>query len=117
MGAKSKGAVLTKWLRHFCDVWHLNALITHSDKDSTEINSLANVWPGAKHQLCFWHVLRAVKKRLAGLHHQPAYYDVTCAGKEFMFIDPLFVPIAQCINLSEADVRPLIDINHCIAYL
>ena len=35
---------------------------TLSDKDQTEINVLNRVWPTSKHQLCLWHVLRAVRR-------------------------------------------------------
>ena len=35
---------------------------TMSDKDQSEINALTQVWPGAKHQLCLWHILRALKR-------------------------------------------------------
>ena len=34
---------------------------TLSDKDQSEINALKHVWPQAKHQLCLWHILRALK--------------------------------------------------------
>jgi MULE transposase domain len=34
------------------------------DKDSAEISSARDVWPAAKLQLCWWHIIRAVDKRL-----------------------------------------------------
>jgi hypothetical protein len=34
-------------------------LITLTDKDWAEINACLAEYPDAKHQLCFWHVLRA----------------------------------------------------------
>jgi len=36
-----------------------------SDKDQSEIDTLRQVWPEAKHQLCLWHILRALKRRLS----------------------------------------------------
>ena len=36
-----------------------------TDKDWSEINAMGAVWPWAKHQLCFWHALRALQQRLA----------------------------------------------------
>ena len=51
--------------------------------------------PAAKHQLCFWHALRAIKKRLAKLRRAPAHYDVEAAHAEFHWIDKSFVPIKQ----------------------
>jgi hypothetical protein len=32
-----------------------------TDKDQSEINAVNHIWPNAKHQLCFWHALWAVK--------------------------------------------------------
>src|SRR5260370_11549370 len=75
------------WLQYFQDTWKLNIRVTHSDKDFSELNALAKVFPNAKSQLCFWHVLRAVKKRLAVLCRQTGYYNVTKATNEFPFID------------------------------
>ena len=57
----SKESVLATWLRHFHDDWNINAKVMHSDKDQSEINAFASVFPNAKHQLCYWHVLRAIK--------------------------------------------------------
>ena len=34
---------------------------TLSNKDQLEINALKHIWPQAKHQLCLWHILRALK--------------------------------------------------------
>ena len=79
--------------------------VTHSDKDHCEINALAHVFPQAKHQLCYWHVLRAVRKRLSILHRQPAHYDVKAAIKCFPFISPTFLPIAQRCDLPSTLVR------------
>lgn len=38
---------------------------TLSDKDKSDINALRTVWPNAKHHLCIWDVLRAIRHRLA----------------------------------------------------
>ena len=35
-----------------------------TDKDVSEINAVKHVWPEAKHQLCYWHALRAVRTKL-----------------------------------------------------
>ncbi|PPQ78411.1 hypothetical protein CVT26_007765 [Gymnopilus dilepis] len=61
----------------------------------SEINAFLAKFPEAKHQLCFWHCLRAVKTRLSILRRRPRYYDVLEAKKEFDFIDLDFVPQAQ----------------------
>jgi len=91
----SKELILSAWLRHFRYEWKINARVTHSDKDRSEINALTSVFPGAKHQLCYWHVLRAIKKRLSVLRRQPAFYNATQAVSKFPFISHIFLPIAQ----------------------
>ncbi|KAK0558517.1 hypothetical protein OC844_005089 [Tilletia horrida] len=35
------------------------------DKDSAEIAAIGQVWPGAKIQLCYWHVRRALRQRFS----------------------------------------------------
>ena len=104
----SKEAILAAWLRHFRNDWNINAKVTHSDKDRSEINALAQAFgPNAKHQLCYWHVLRAIKKQLSILCCQPACYDVKAAIESFPFISPTFLPIAQQCELPEAMVSNL----------
>lgn len=73
---------------------------TFSDKDQSEINALSQVWPTAKHQLCFWHVLRALRRRLANNREPPAFYHSVDAKKKFQFIDSAFLPAGQ---MSEID--------------
>ena len=68
---------------------------TLSDKDQSEINALNRVWPTAKHQLCLWHMLRAIKRRLANNREPPAFYRPADAKQTFAFIDPAFVPLRQ----------------------
>ena len=67
---------------------------TLSDKDQSEINALKEVWPNAKHQLCFWHVLRALKRRLAQ-NECPGSYNALEAHQAFPDIDPEFIPLGQ----------------------
>ena len=80
----------------------VNPKFTLSDKDWSEINAMQSVWPSAKHQLCFWHALRAVKQRLAKNRDTPGPYDAERAHQEFSFIDTNFVPAAQCEDPSNA---------------
>jgi hypothetical protein len=67
---------------------------TLSDKDQAEINALREVWPRAKHQLCLWHVLRALKRRLSQ-NLNPGFYDALEANSKFQEINPAFVPLGQ----------------------
>ncbi|OSC99965.1 hypothetical protein PYCCODRAFT_1342865, partial [Trametes coccinea BRFM310] len=73
----------------------VNPEFTLSDKDWSEINAMQATWTTAKHQLCFWHALRAVKQRLSKNKATPAPYDPEEAHHNFSFIDPQFVPLAQ----------------------
>lgn len=85
-------------LRRFCDQLKrrgVNPEFTLSDKDWSEINAMRAVWPDAKHQLCFWHALRAIKKRLCNSSERPGDYDWLEAQKEFAFVSSIFVPLAK----------------------
>ena len=68
---------------------------TLSDKDWSEIEAMMETWPEAKHQLCFWHALRALKQRLSKRTETPAHYDPTEVQREFSFVTSIFVPLAQ----------------------
>ena len=61
----------------------------------SEINAFLAKFPNAKHQLCFWHCLRAIKTRLSILRRRPKFYDVLEAKKEFSFVDISFIPQRQ----------------------
>lgn len=84
---------------------------TLTDKDWSEINAMRAVWPNAKHQLCLWHSLRALKKRLAKNKDPPAFYDVDSARQEFPYMKSTFVPRAQQTN-PELPVRKLYIYNY-----
>ncbi|KAF5366172.1 hypothetical protein D9758_005759 [Tetrapyrgos nigripes] len=89
------------FLEHFKTKYALDPLFTLSDKDLSEINAFLKAFPSSKHQLCFWHCLRAVKQRLSILRRPPKFYDVTKTRNEFGDeIDKNFVPVGQ---VNEAD--------------
>lgn len=90
----TKEAVLVGWMEALKSRG-INPEFTLSDKDQTEINALNRVWPTAKHQLCLWHMLRALKRRLANNREPPAVYRPADAKQMFAFIDPTFVPLGQ----------------------
>lgn len=57
----SKEEVISRWL----DSLKKNGIhpeFVLTDKDQSEINAIKRIWPNAKHQLCFWHALHAVKQ-------------------------------------------------------
>ena len=86
---------LTKFISHIQEKWRINTVVGLSDKNMSEINSCRVTISTRKHQLCFWHGVTAVKKRLSTLRRMPAFYDVEKACAEFSWIDKSFVPIAQ----------------------
>jgi MULE transposase domain len=92
-GAKER--YIGQFLDYLKKNWDLRACFTLTDKDWSEIKAFLAKFPEAKHQLCFWHCLRAIKKRLSILRRAPAFYDVKEAKKEFAWIDELFVPVQQ----------------------
>lgn len=92
-GAKLR--LIQQFLVNIRDVQRISPHFTGSDKDRTEISAFRTVFPAAKHQLCFWHCLRAVEKRLHILRHRPSHYNAALACAEFDFIDPNFLPVAQ----------------------
>jgi hypothetical protein len=92
-GAKEN--LLRQFFQYFVDKWKLKAVVTLCDKNWSEINALRAVFPEAKLQLCYWHVLRAIKERMKILKRQPGPYHVEDAIAEFPWIDPTFMPIKQ----------------------
>lgn len=88
---------------------------TLSDKDWSEINAMRATWPEAKHQLCFWHALRALKQRLAKKKDTPAPYDSEAAHREFNIIDPAFVPLGQRCDNGDLEAWEMF-IQHLIYY-
>jgi hypothetical protein len=57
-------------------------------------------YPDAKHQLCFWHALCALKKWLGILRRALAHYNVGLIYSEFGWIDLTFVPLSQAQKLT-----------------
>ena len=89
-----KEKVLVNWMEGL-KACGITPEFTLSDKDQSEINALSRVWPTSKHQLCLWHVLRAVKRRLANNREPPAFYGATDAKRMFPFINSAFLPLRQ----------------------
>ncbi|KAF8587588.1 hypothetical protein K439DRAFT_1547853 [Ramaria rubella] len=92
---------ITPFLDHIQTKWALKIMVGLSEKNRPEINSCCVTISICKHQLCFWHDVTALRKRLSTLCRMPAYYDVDQAQAEFSWIDAHFVPIAQCKALAD----------------
>ena len=91
---QTKEKVLVNWMEAL-KACGITPEFTLSDKDQSEINALSRVWPTAKHQLCLWHVLRAIKRRLGNNREHPAFYDAADAKSMFPIVDLGFLPIRQ----------------------
>jgi hypothetical protein len=88
-GAKQR--VLERWFQALKNMG-INPEFTLSDKDYSEINAMRMVWPQAKHQLCLWHAIRALKRRLAKVLEGLAPYNAVEAKRLFDFIDVKWCP-------------------------
>ncbi|KIJ32234.1 hypothetical protein M422DRAFT_266046 [Sphaerobolus stellatus SS14] len=116
----SKEAVIASWLESLKRLG-IQPEFVLTDKDQSEINAVKRVWPDAKHQLCFWRALRAVKQRLAKNKSMPAHYNGESAHAVFNFIDPLFILQAQqkpgVPKMDKPPEKPLLHIqlifNNC----
>ena len=56
--------VLYRFLERLRDDFEFNPACFAIDKDTAEIAAVTSVWEGAKVQLCYWHIKRAVSLRL-----------------------------------------------------
>jgi hypothetical protein len=89
----TKQAALIAWMSAISSLG-INPQFVLSNKDQLEINALKHVWPQAKHQLCLWHILRALKRQLAQ-NENPGSYNALEAHDAFPVIDAAFVPLGQ----------------------
>ncbi len=103
-GPGGKECYIKKLLAHFKNTWALKPIITLTDKDMSEINAFLDFFLTAKHQLCFWHCLRAIKTRLSILRQRPKFYNVKEAMMEFPWMDKDFVPCVQAEDPAAAMV-------------
>ncbi|KAJ7931949.1 hypothetical protein B0H13DRAFT_1545554, partial [Mycena leptocephala] len=85
---------LTAWAKCVRDAYGIIAQFAHVDKDMAEIGMLKGVW-SAKISLCWWHLRRAVRTRLANKKLSTTPYNPDRAHAEFSFIAVAFVPLGQ----------------------
>ncbi|KII86095.1 hypothetical protein PLICRDRAFT_115218, partial [Plicaturopsis crispa FD-325 SS-3] len=103
-----KERYISQLLRFVRDQWEIRAIFTLTDKDWSEINAFLDAYPDAKHQLCFWHCLRAIKTRLSILRRAPAYYNAEMAHAEFGWIDK---PVAEADTYTAQKAIPRLTIR------
>jgi hypothetical protein len=83
---------LAKFLEAVRDKYNVHPRFNHVDKDFAEIAALQAVWPGAKRQICWWHLKRAMNQRMAKAKLSTTPYNPADARAEFPFVDLDFVP-------------------------
>ena len=112
----TKQNALIAWMEALRSL-EINPRFTLSDKDLSEINALQHVWPEAKHQLCLWHILRAVKRRLSQ-NETPGAYNALEAHSAFPPIDLAFVPMGQMSTKEKVRTSDPISKAHsgCTGY-
>jgi len=90
VGKRTKA--LTAWVTCLRDRYKVTPHFAHVDKDMGEIGMLRNVWPSAKIQLCWWHMRKAVRERLAKSKLSTSPYSGQEAHAEYSFINAKFLP-------------------------
>ncbi|KIJ43025.1 hypothetical protein M422DRAFT_253819 [Sphaerobolus stellatus SS14] len=112
-GAKQK--IIESWLTSLKSLG-INPEFALTDKDQAEINAMRIVWPHSKHQLCFWHALKAIKRPLAKNKSTPTPYNAQKAHEHSQFIDPDFPPCRQQKPGQEID-KPTSKPLHLIVFV
>ena len=82
---------LQAWVERVRDVYGVRPRFVHSDKDMAEIATARAVWD-AKIQLCWWHLRKAVRERLAKRKLSTTPYEPLRAHTQFAFIDKKWAP-------------------------
>lgn len=105
---------LTAWATKLRDVYDIHPEFVHTDKDMVEIAMARTVW-NVKHQLCSWHLLKAVREWLSQSKLATTPYRPLRAQAQFSFIDPTFTPPGQPDhseyegNMPDTYVEPPLD--------
>ena len=83
--------VLSAWAKCLCDKYGAELKFIHVDKDMAEIGCSKMIWT-AKINLCWWHLRRAVRTRLAKGKLSTTPYNLDRARAEYQFISADFIP-------------------------
>ena len=86
---------LTAFLSNLRNAYDLQPHFIHTNKDIAEIHAAQTVWPESKHQLCWWHLREALRRRLAKAKLSTTPYDAARAHAEFSFINIEFIPSSR----------------------
>ena len=97
---------LESFFRSLRDKYTVHPKFVHTDKDIAKIKGAKAVWVSAKHQLCWWHVKKAVSARLKESHLGTSPYHIDVAHTEFSFIDLSFIPMTRPNDQDTEDMLP-----------
>ncbi|TFK60517.1 hypothetical protein BDN72DRAFT_939826 [Pluteus cervinus] len=97
---KKRMKALAAWARCIRDQYGIDPAFAHVDKDMAEIGCLKDVWK-SKISLCWWHLRRAVRTRMAKNKLSTTPYNVERARGEFDFIDIAFVPPRTKVDIED----------------
>lgn len=98
LGKRKKA--LAAWSKCLRDKYSVHPIFIHTDKDMAEIGSSQEVWK-AKINLCWWHLRRAVRTRLAKAKLSTTPYNVDRAMEEFRFISADFIPPGMRVDTDD----------------
>lgn len=98
LGKRKKS--ITAWSRCLRDKYGVNPEFIHTDKDMGEIGAVKDVWE-AKINLCWWHLRRAVRTRLAKTKLATSPYNLSRAMAEYSFIKPDFIPAGMRVDIND----------------
>ena len=98
LGKRKKA--IAAWSTCLRDTYGINPVFIHSDKDMAEIGAAQEVWE-AKINLCWWHLRRAIRTRLAKTKLATSPYNVKRAMAEFTFIKPDFLPPGTRVDVED----------------
>src|ERR1700761_7878209 len=82
---------LELWAVILRDKYDVRPRFVHTDKDMAEIGASRRTWTESKHQLCWWHLREAIKRRFKG-NLPTSVYHPQRAAREHPFINPSFTP-------------------------
>src|SRR6266702_2291364 len=91
---RKRTKALEAWAATLRNVYSILPRFVHTDKDMAEIGASRQIWPKAKHQLCWWHQREAVRRRLKG-NLPTSVYNAQRAICEHAFINPTFKPYGR----------------------
>ncbi len=86
---------LRAWAEILKTKYGINANFVHVNKDMAEIGMVKEVWPSAKISVCWWHMQKSVRERLAKTKLSTTPYLSARTNNVFKFIDISFVPPGQ----------------------